>query len=115
MLASRYLPFLALAGLLVIARGLSAERAWVLIGVGALCWASGDVYWQLNLANLSSPPVPSWADAGYLSFCPLTFIGILWLVRERARGVSDGQDDGRVHRARGGRGARAGERQGENL
>src|SRR5205823_10538063 len=67
--------------------GLSAERAWVLIGVGALCWASGDVYWQLNLANLSSPPVPSWADAGYLSFCPLTLMGILWLVRKRASGA----------------------------
>lgn len=71
------------AGLLLIARGFSAEGGWALIGLGALCWASGDVYWQINLSNLTSPPVPSWADAGYLSFCPLTFVGILWLVRRR--------------------------------
>lgn len=72
-----------LAGLLLIARSFSAEAGWALIGLGALCWAGGDVYWQINLSNLSSPPVPSWADAGYLSFCPLTFIGILSLVRGR--------------------------------
>jgi two-component system, cell cycle response regulator len=72
-----------IAGLLLIARSFSAEGGWALIGLGALCWAGGDVYWQLNLSNLSSPPVPSWADAGYLSFCPLAFVGILWLVRKR--------------------------------
>jgi diguanylate cyclase (GGDEF)-like protein len=71
------------AGLLLIARSFSAEGGWALIGLGALCWAAGDVYWQLNLSQLSSPPVPSWADAGYLSFCPLAFVGILSLVRQR--------------------------------
>jgi diguanylate cyclase (GGDEF)-like protein len=76
-----------LAGVLIIIRSFSAERAWALIGVGALCWAAGDVYWQLNLSQMSSPPVPSWADAGYLLFCPLTFAGILWLVRQRRTGA----------------------------
>ena len=74
----------AVAAVLLIIRGLKTERGWALIGVGALCWAAGDVYWSLSLANLSSPPVPSWADAGYLSFCPLWFAGILSLVRGRA-------------------------------
>jgi diguanylate cyclase (GGDEF)-like protein len=73
----------ALAGLLLIARSIRGERGWMLLGIGALCWAAGDVYWELNLSHLSSPPVPSWADAGYLSFCPWTFIGILWLIRKR--------------------------------
>jgi diguanylate cyclase (GGDEF)-like protein len=73
----------AVAGLLLIARSIKAERAWMFLGIGALCWAAGDVYWELNLSQLSSPPVPSWADAGYLSFCPLTFIGVLWLIRKR--------------------------------
>jgi diguanylate cyclase (GGDEF)-like protein len=77
----------ALAGLLLICRGLGGERGWALIGLGALCWAAGDVYWELRLATLSSPPVPSWADAGYLSFCPLAFAGILSLVRQRADGA----------------------------
>jgi len=77
----------AIGGGLVIVRSFRAELGWALIGLGALCWASGDVYWQLNLATLSSPPVPSWADAGYLSFCPLAFVGILMLVRRRATGA----------------------------
>ena len=77
----------ALAGALLIARGIRGERGWALIGAGALCWAAGDVYWTLSLSNLSSPPVPSWADAGYLLFCPLAFAGILSLVRQRASGA----------------------------
>lgn len=72
-------------GLALVAAGFRRERGWALFGLGVLCWASGDVYWQLHLANLSSPPVPSWADLGYLSFCPLAFAGILSLVRGRAR------------------------------
>ncbi len=78
----------ALAGLLLIWRGGRTERGWTLFGIGALCWATGDVYWQLKLSGLSSPPVPSWADAGYLLFCPLAFAGILSLVRGRARNAS---------------------------
>ena len=42
---------------------------------------------RVSLSNLSSPPVPSWADAGYLLFCPLAFAGILSLVRQRASGA----------------------------
>jgi diguanylate cyclase (GGDEF)-like protein len=77
----------AAAGFLILARSLKAERGWALIGLGALCWAAGDTYWQLNLSQLNSPPVPSWADAGYLLFCPLTFIGVLALIRKRASGA----------------------------
>ena len=68
-------------------RTAARERGWMLIGVGALCWASGDIYWTLVLGNLANPPVPSLADAGYLSFCPLAFVGILSLVRQRMSGV----------------------------
>ena len=77
----------ATAGLMLIVRGFRGERAWSLIGVGTLCWAGGDTYWTLKLSHLSSPPVPSWADLGYLSFCPLAFAGILALVRRRASGA----------------------------
>jgi diguanylate cyclase (GGDEF)-like protein len=77
----------AAAAVLILTRSIKAERGWTLIGIGALCWAAGDIYWQLNLSQLSSPPVPSWADAGYLSFCPLSFIGILALIRGRASGA----------------------------
>src|SRR5579871_2294911 len=47
----------ALAGAMTIVAGLRGERGWILVGLGALCWASGDVYWQLDLSTLSSPPV----------------------------------------------------------
>jgi diguanylate cyclase (GGDEF)-like protein len=78
--------FLIAAGLLIW-RGLRGERGWILIGIGALCWASGDIYWTLALGNLANPPVPSLADAGYLSFVPFAFAGILSLVRQRMSGV----------------------------
>jgi diguanylate cyclase (GGDEF)-like protein len=79
---------IALAGLLLILRGRRQDRGWALFGIGVLCWAAGDVYWQLELSTLSSPPVPSWADVGYLSFCPFAFAGTLSLVRGRARTAS---------------------------
>jgi len=72
-----------IAAALLIWRGLNGERGWVLIGIGGLCWAAGDIYWTLVLGNLANPPVPSLADAGYLSFCPLAFTGILSLMRQR--------------------------------
>jgi len=78
----------ALAGLLLILRGRRSDRGWALFGIGALCWAAGDLYWQLELSTLSSPPVPSWADVGYLLFCPFAFAGTLSLVRGRARTAS---------------------------
>lgn len=76
-----------LAGGLLICRGIGGERGWALIGLGAVCWAGGDIYWMLALSHLANPPVPSLADAGYLAFCPLAFAGILSLVRQRTSRV----------------------------
>jgi two-component system, cell cycle response regulator len=76
-----------IAAALLIWRGAGGERGWALIGIGALCWASGDIYWTVALGNLANPPVPSLADAGYLSFCPFAFAGILALVRARTSRV----------------------------
>jgi diguanylate cyclase (GGDEF)-like protein len=76
-----------IAAALLIWRGAGGERGWVLIGIGGLCWAAGDIYWTLRLGNLASPPVPSLADAGYLSFCPFAFAGILSLIRHRLSAV----------------------------
>jgi diguanylate cyclase (GGDEF)-like protein len=76
-----------IAAALLIWRGLGGERGWALIGIGALCWASGDIYWTFALGNVANPPVPSLADAGYLSFCPFAFAGILSLVRQRMSSV----------------------------
>ena len=76
-----------IAAALLIWRGLKGEPGWALIGIGGLCWAAGDIYWTLVLGNLANPPVPSLADAGYLSFCPFAFAGILSLVRQRLSAV----------------------------
>ena len=72
-----------IAAALLIWRGTCGERGWLLIGIGGMCWAAGDIYWTLVLGNLANPPVPSLADAGYLSFCPWAFAGILSLMRQR--------------------------------
>jgi two-component system, cell cycle response regulator len=76
-----------IAAALLIWRGLNGERGWALIGIGGLCWAAGDIYWTLVLGNLANPPVPSLADAGYLSFGPFAFAGILSLMRQRMSAV----------------------------
>ena len=76
-----------IAAALLIWRGMRGELGWALIGVGCLFWAAGDIYWTLVLGNLANPPVPSLADAGYLSFCPFAFAGILSLVRQRMSAV----------------------------
>src|SRR5262245_32864310 len=61
--------------------------AWGLIGLGALLWASVDVYWTLVLADHAVIPVPSLADAGYLVLYPLVFAGLCLLLRERVQGA----------------------------
>lgn len=78
----------ALAGLVLLTGGRRPETGWRLIGLGCICWAAGDLYWTTNLSHMSSPPVPSWADAGYLAFDPLVFFGILSLVRRHLKSMS---------------------------
>ena len=73
------------AGVVLMTGGRRPEPGWRLLGLGCVCWGAGDLYWTEALSSLSSPPVPSWADAGYLAFCPLAFVGILSLARNHLR------------------------------
>src|SRR3954452_6248486 len=78
---------LALAAVLCLARGVTVKRertAWLLIGAGVLAWTLGELYYTVVLWDESAPPIPSPADAGYLLFPPLTFTGMLVLLRSRA-------------------------------
>jgi two-component system cell cycle response regulator len=50
--------------------------AWLLVALGILAWASGDVYWTAVLLDKDAIPVPSPADFGYLAFPLLTFAGV---------------------------------------
>ena len=61
--------------------------AWLLIGLGVLAWAFGELYFTVVLWNDSAPPVPSPADGGYLSLPPLIFVGLILLARSRIKGL----------------------------
>ena len=76
---------LSAAALTCLARAsLPAERvAWLLISGGMLTWIAGDLYWNTQLAALSSPPYPSVADAGWLAFYPFVAAGAVALLRSR--------------------------------
>ncbi|HTT93109.1 MAG TPA: HD domain-containing phosphohydrolase [Solirubrobacterales bacterium] len=57
--------------------------AWLLIGAGLLIWTGGEIYYEASLSLTGSVPIPSPADAGYLLFYPLTYAGLIVLLRER--------------------------------
>jgi diguanylate cyclase (GGDEF)-like protein len=79
------IEFLA-AGICLL-RGLSLRderRGWILLGLGMICFALGDVYWTLFLKHKDEIPVPSPADAGYLLFYPFAYAALVVLVRARA-------------------------------
>jgi diguanylate cyclase (GGDEF)-like protein len=65
-----------------------AERAaWTLIGLAFLSWIGGEIYFTQVLWDDSQPPIPSWADAGYLGLPPLLFTGLMLLLHERIRAL----------------------------
>ncbi|HEY1509824.1 MAG TPA: diguanylate cyclase [Solirubrobacteraceae bacterium] len=61
------------------------RAAWLLIGGGVMAWVLGELYFTAVLWSDSSPPIPSLADAGYLSLPPLVFAGLIVLARSRIR------------------------------
>ena len=79
-----------LAGLLCLGGAWQARReqnAWLLIGIGVLAWALGNLYYTVVLYDMESPPIPSPADAGFLLFPVLGMAGVLALVRARTHDV----------------------------
>ena len=79
-----------LAGLLCLGGAWQARReqnAWLLIGIGVLAWALGNLYYTVVLYDMESPPIPSPADAGFLLFPVLAMVGVLALVRARTHDV----------------------------
>lgn len=77
---------IVLAAVACLARGVLVREerlAWLLIGAGVTAWTAGEIYYTFVLWDDSSPPIPSFADLGFLLFPPLTFAGLLALVRSR--------------------------------
>jgi diguanylate cyclase (GGDEF)-like protein len=74
------------AACLVRSRAVKGERrAWILLGLGILSWAAGEIYWTAFIETDPAPPYPSPADALYLIFYPLAYAGLALLIRARAR------------------------------
>jgi len=63
--------------------GPSAASRWmpVLLGLGVLGYAVGQVIWTYYQEIIHQPPFPSWADAGYLAAYPFLCGGLLLLPR----------------------------------
>ena len=64
------------------------RAAWLLVAVGIVAWAAGDVYWTAVLADERNIPVPSPADFGYLAFPILTFAGLARVLGGRVRNAA---------------------------
>ncbi len=64
------------------------RRAWTLIGIGVFLWAVGDAYYRVVLYNMTSPTIPSPADACWIAFYPFVYAGIGLLIRERTRNIN---------------------------
>jgi diguanylate cyclase (GGDEF)-like protein len=71
-------------------RGISKRlfMAWGFLALAQLSFTLGDVSWALIEVKLSSNPFPSIADALYLLFYPLFFIGILSFPIQRLERLS---------------------------
>ncbi len=51
------------------------RATWVLLSAACLAWAGGEAYWCWHTLRADVVPVPSLADAGFLSFAVLTAAG----------------------------------------
>lgn len=83
-----YPALVAAGGVGILARVVLVREerlAWSLIGLGALAWWMGDLYWTLALSGRDVVPVPSPADGFYLALYPLLYAGVLLLLRARLR------------------------------
>jgi two-component system cell cycle response regulator len=89
-----YPALTAIAAAFCIARALlrRLERAaWLVLGLGVLASAAGDVWWQVAGYD-SRATIPSFtpADALWLAFYPACLVGICLLVRSRVRRLHPG-------------------------
>src|SRR5256885_10899574 len=77
----------ALSCLVRAARVRERRAAWLVLGLGLLCWTASEGYNSVYLAHLKDPPYPSLSDALALLFYPAGSLALLLLVRGRMRGA----------------------------
>jgi diguanylate cyclase (GGDEF)-like protein len=61
------------------------RAAWTVITVAFACWTFGEIWY----AAFKPENYPSMADAGYIAFYPLLYVGMVLLLRSRARSIGD--------------------------
>ena len=65
-----------------------AERAaWAFLAASLAVWATADLTWTLYFNHVEAPPYPNVADVLYLASYPLTYVGLVLLLRARLRPV----------------------------
>jgi diguanylate cyclase len=79
-----------LAGLCLLRAIVSRRRRMtvVLLGLGLLSWALGDLALAIESVGGANPPVPSVADAFYLAFYPLTYVALMQVLRRETGQLS---------------------------
>jgi signal transduction histidine kinase len=60
-----------------------SRRAWLLLGLGVLMWAVGEVWSEVYWAAGKEAPYPGWMDVFYLAAYPLIGAGVALLPRPR--------------------------------
>ena len=81
-----YCGLIVAAGAACITRAVAVREeraAWLVMGIGLVAWAAGEVTWTLAYANDPNPPYPSVADVLYLIFYPASYTSLLLLARSR--------------------------------
>jgi diguanylate cyclase (GGDEF)-like protein len=59
------------------------RAAWTVIAIAMACWIFGEVWY----AAFEPETYPSMADLGFIAFYPLLYVGIVLLLRSRARTI----------------------------
>jgi diguanylate cyclase (GGDEF)-like protein len=57
----------------------------ITLGLGALMWSIGDLVLTIESQGGGEPPTPSWADACYIWFFPLTYVAVVIFMRGEVR------------------------------
>ena len=61
------------------------RAAWTVITIAMVCWTFGEVWY----AVFKPETYPSMADLGFILFYPLLYVGMVLLLRSRARTIGD--------------------------
>jgi diguanylate cyclase (GGDEF)-like protein len=60
----------------------------LLLGIGLLCWAAGDIVLTIQSLGGATPPSPSIADGFYLMFYPVTYCALMLMLRSSVKRFS---------------------------